>query len=61
MYSNSAFGDLVKLLPRDTVAKNVERHGADKWNYGDICHRNLIHPNSTVILKKYGFVSLLSG
>jgi len=31
MYSNSIFGDLVKLLPGDAVAESVARHDGDKW------------------------------
>ncbi|MDV7341562.1 IS4 family transposase [Terasakiella sp. A23] len=31
MFSNSTFGDVLKLLPRDFVSKSVERHDSDRW------------------------------
>ncbi|MFP6774522.1 MAG: DUF4372 domain-containing protein, partial [Alphaproteobacteria bacterium] len=31
MFSNSILGEILKLLPRDVVARHVREHGSDRW------------------------------
>lgn len=42
MYSNSIFGDLIKLLPRDSVEESVARHDGDKWSKRFKTHDHLV-------------------